>query len=135
VSDIDWTWIRGVPWEDDPLDRAELAAEIERLRCRLTQRSASNDRTAEPASLLHAEIRRLAASVEMMRAALPPLLVTMDVAAETLGVSLSTIRRMISAGDLPSRRLGRSVRVDLSACKGLDGNDIARLAREARASR
>ncbi len=128
MSDIDWNRIRPLPYDDDPLDRAELISEMDRLRGLLAERSEER----QPTSIVVGELRKLSGEVATLRDRLPPLLVTMDVAAEVLGVSLSTIRRMVKAGDLASRSFGRSVRVDLSKCKGLDGQDIAQLAREAR---
>lgn len=62
-----------------------------------------------------AELRRLTAEVEALRRALPARLVKMREAAEQLGVSLATVRRRVKDGSLPSKKLGRSVRVDLSA--------------------
>jgi excisionase family DNA binding protein len=43
----------------------------------------------------------------------PPKLVTVADAAETLGVSEVTVRRRIKDGRLPSKRVGRAIRVDL----------------------
>ena len=139
MSDTDfWNRIRPAPYDDDPPERAELAAEIGYLRRELADVQGHSNTVAtqeQPSTMLHAEVRRLTASVEAMRAALPPMLATIPDAAEALGVSISTVRRSIKSGDLPTRRLGRSVRVDLSRCRGLDGDDIARLARAARGGR
>lgn len=131
--EIDWTRIRGVPWEDDPPDRAELVSEVERLRRLLEDRPA--DASGQPPAALAAELRRLVGEVAALRSALPPLLVTADVAAEVLGVSLSTVRRMIRAGDLPTRRLGHSVRIDIARCHGVNASEVAELARAARSGR
>lgn len=67
---------------------------------------------------MRAELRRVTAELEALRRALPPQLVTMTEAAKRLDVSLSTVRRRVKDGELPSRNVGRSVRVDLSALRG-----------------
>jgi excisionase family DNA binding protein len=133
--EIDWSRIRGVPDDDDPPDRAELVAEVAWLRRELAGLHTQPERQEGPPALLVGEVRRLAASVEAMKASLPALLATIPEAAEALGVSVSTVRRGIKDGSIPYRRIGRSVRVDLSACKGLDADDVARLARAARSGR
>jgi excisionase family DNA binding protein len=74
--------------------------------------------------------RKLVAEIEQLRRALPAQLVTVKEAAEALGVHEDTIRRRIADGSLPSRRVGKRVRVDLSAATHppTEG-EIARLAR------
>lgn len=67
---------------------------------------------------MRAELRRMTAELAAMRRALPPQLVTMTQAAKALGLSLSTVRRRVRDGSLPSKRVGRSVRVDLAAVSG-----------------
>src|SRR5216684_3866927 len=62
---------------------------------------------------LRLEVQRLAAEVSDLRQALPPLLVSVPIAAERLGVSLSTARRRVRDGEWPVRRDGRRVLVDL----------------------
>jgi excisionase family DNA binding protein len=81
---------------------------------------------------LRAEVARLADEVRQLRRAMPPLLVTQREAAKTLGVSLSTIQRKVKSGEVPSVRVGKSVRVDLAAVRPLGAEEVARLAREAR---
>ncbi len=78
------------------------------------------------------ELRQTRAAVEALREALPPALLDVHAAAEQLGVSESTIRRQIREGVLPVRRVGRSVRVDVSAMKPISEEHVAALAREAR---
>lgn len=56
---------------------------------------------------------RLTAAVEAMNRRAPAL-VTIPQAAEALGVSTDTIRRRIKRGEIPHRRLGRAIRLDLS---------------------
>lgn len=65
-----------------------------------------------------AELRAVKTELEALRRAMPPQLVTMTAAAKALGQSLSTIRRKVKDGTLPCRRIGRSVRVDLSGLRG-----------------
>jgi excisionase family DNA binding protein len=62
---------------------------------------------------LESELRRMSAEVEALRRALPPQLVTLPEAARHLSVSVATVRRRVKDGSIPSRRIGRSVRVDL----------------------
>jgi len=78
------------------------------------------------------EIRQLQVSVEQMRRALPPALVSIPEAARALALSTATIRRRIKDGSLPSVRVGRSVRIDLSMVRPMDEDQVARLAAEAR---
>lgn len=78
------------------------------------------------------ELRALRAKVAGLRAGAAVQLVTVEQAAEVLGVSVSSIRRMMRRGDPPYRRLGRSIRVDLAGLRPLDGQRVAYLAREAR---
>lgn len=60
------------------------------------------------------ELRRVSGELTALRRALPPQLMSMREAAAQLGVSLSTVRRQVKSGELPCRRIGRAVRVDLS---------------------
>jgi len=78
------------------------------------------------------EVRRLAAEVEHLRRALPPMLVTLPEAATVLGVSLSTVRRRARDGSLPVHRLGRTLRVDLMALRPPPEEEVTRLAGELR---
>jgi excisionase family DNA binding protein len=135
--DIDWNGIRGAPWEDDAPDRAELIAELEGLRREVAdaRRMPERSSTQQSPSIVSGDLRRLAEKIDAISSRLPSLLVPIPDAAAALGVSVSTVRRGIKSGDLPHRKIGRSVRVDLSACKGLDANDIAQLARKARSGR
>jgi excisionase family DNA binding protein len=66
-------------------------------------------------SPLLAEMRRMNTELEALRRALPPQLVTLTEAARRLGISMATARRRVKDGTVPCRRIGRSVRVDLSA--------------------
>jgi excisionase family DNA binding protein len=103
---------------------------------RRAARPAYEEKSPEPPTVLAGEVRRLASQIELMRAALPPLLATIPDAAEILGLSVSTVRRGVKDGSIPSRRFGqKGVRVDLTRCRGLDSTEIAQLARAARSGR
>ena len=83
------------------------------------RRSPANDtprpapfRSGSPITLetLYEQLQALTAAVQRLA---PPKLVTVADAAETLGVSEVTVRRRIKDGRLPSKRVGRAIRVDL----------------------
>ncbi len=78
------------------------------------------------------EVRRLTAEIEMLRRALPPMLVPIREAAQMLRVSESTVRRHTRDGLLPVRRIGHSVRVDMSALRPLTDEEVEREAYLAR---
>jgi excisionase family DNA binding protein len=88
---------------------------------------------AELRDVLRSELADVRARLETLAAAAPPALVTVDVAAERLGKSRSSVRAMCARGDLPARRVGKSWRVDLAALRPTLPEEIAKLAREARA--
>ena len=46
-----------------------------------------------------------------------PLLITINDAADTLAISARTVRRMLERGDLPTVRVGRSIRIPTKALK------------------
>ncbi len=81
---------------------------------------------------LREEIVGLRAEVIALREALPPMLVNVQQAAERLGVSVPTVRRLVRAGRLPSVHIGSSVRVDLSRVRPIDPGEVAQLAAQAR---
>jgi excisionase family DNA binding protein len=80
-------------------------------------------------AIVRAEVRAALEDLEARRE-LDPL--PIPEAARKLGVSVSTLRRRISAGEVPVVRLGRTVRVDMAAVKPAEAK-IARLALAARA--
>ena len=121
-------------WRDD-LDGLSPGEYVQQLRRELAEAQRPTIERSEPTSIVAGDLRRLAEKIDALSSRLPPLLAPIPDAAEILGVSVSTVRRGIRDGSIPYRRIGRSVRVDLSACKGLDANDIARLARKARSGR
>lgn len=79
-----------------------------------------------------AELREVRAELEALRRALPPQLVSMADAAKHLGLSLATVRRRVRDGTLPSRRIGRNVRVDLSAAHPMTETEVVQLSKRAR---
>ena len=80
-------------------------------------------------------LTELTAKVEALRAASPPLLVPVTEAATICKVSVPTMRRWVKGGRVPVVKVANTVRVDLSRIRGIDAEDIARMAREARAPR
>jgi excisionase family DNA binding protein len=56
----------------------------------------------------------LTAEVQALRDRLPPSLVSVTEAARALGLSVATVRRRVKDGSLPSCRVGRSRRIDLT---------------------
>jgi excisionase family DNA binding protein len=87
---------------------------------------------ADAVAPLATEIRELRATVEALRAASPPTLVTVGEACRVTGLSPATVRRRIADGTIPSRRIGRSVRVDLATLRGPTPEQVAQQAAEAR---
>jgi|SRR5579871_328766 len=81
---------------------------------------------------LRRQVADLTEAVRSMESRLPSLLVSADRAAKVWGCSPASVRRWAAAGVIPTVRLGRSLKVDLSKIRGMDADDIARLAREAR---
>jgi excisionase family DNA binding protein len=87
---------------------------------------------AELRDVLRTELEPLRTQLAALAAASPPALVTVDVAAERLGKSPSSVRAMCARGELPARRVGRSWRIDMAALRPASPETISRLAREAR---
>ena len=58
------------------------------------------------------QLQQLAEAVERLAANQP--LVDLQVAADHLGVSIRTLRRMCAAGEVPFRRVGRALRFNLA---------------------
>ncbi|HJX54436.1 MAG TPA: helix-turn-helix domain-containing protein [Polyangia bacterium] len=77
-------------------------------------------------------LTELAASVEALRAASPPLLLRVPEAAAIFKVSVPTMRRWVKTGHVPVVKVANTVRVDLSRLHGVDAADVARMAREIR---
>jgi excisionase family DNA binding protein len=81
------------------------------------------------------EVRGLKAEVAALRAASPPKYGTVKDAARILLCSEQTSRRKVDLGEIPSTRVGRAVRIDLTALRPLEPATVADLAREARERR
>jgi excisionase family DNA binding protein len=62
-------------------------------------------------------IEALRAEVRYLRDALPSTLVDLPAAAKAMNVSPWTFRRYVAAGTVPFRRVGRTLRLQLSALK------------------
>lgn len=72
------------------------------------------------------------AKLESIRAALPPHHLTVSEAASALKVSIPTMRRWVRRGEVPTLKIGHTVRVDLSRLHGTDATTIAQRANAAR---
>lgn len=105
-----------------------MPAEAEHLAERLAALLELPSRMAEVEARL-AEVR---AAVEAVQTKLPPALATSAQAAQALGVSVATVRRRVRDGQLPTVRVGRALRIDLSALRAREEADVARLASHAR---
>lgn len=81
---------------------------------------------------LRRDVAHLVAAVERVEKRLPSPLASVQQAAAMLGCSVPTIRRKVKAGEIPSVRVGRAVRVDLSKLRALTGAGVRDLARRAR---
>ena len=82
---------------------------------------------------LRAQLAPLLERLEVLTAAAPPALVTVEQAAERRGLSPATVRRQLACGDLPGVRTGRRWRVDLAGLgRRTRPEDIADMAAEAR---
>jgi hypothetical protein len=79
-----------------------------------------------------AELRELRATVDALRAASPPKLVTVGEMVRLGFGSPATVRRRIVDGTYPAIRHGRSVRIDLASLRPADPAVVAALAMEAR---
>jgi excisionase family DNA binding protein len=73
---------------------------------------------------LKRQVDALTAEVSRLRERMPPQLVTVAEASKLLGVSVSTIKRKLRAGEIPSRHVGRSVRVDVSSYAAPSSSDV-----------
>lgn len=85
--------------------------------------------------VLRVEMADVRAKLAALAAATPPALVTVEVAAERLGKSTATIRRMAAAGGIPAKRVGRSWRIDLASIRPASIEQLHAMAAEARGGR
>jgi excisionase family DNA binding protein len=81
---------------------------------------------------LRREVAYLLAAMARVENRLPSPLANVQQAAAALRCSVPTIRRKVKAGEIPSMRIGRSVRIDLSKLRALTGAEVRDLARRAR---
>jgi excisionase family DNA binding protein len=63
---------------------------------------------------LATQIATLTTEVRALRSQLPAQLVDLEQAAQHLGVSERTLRRMVATGRVPFRRVGRGLRFNLA---------------------
>ena len=84
------------------------------------------------ADVMRTEFADIRADLAAIKHAAPPVLVDVAEAARRLGKSTSAVRRMAADGEIPARRIGRSWRIDLAACRPVTPETIAKLATEAR---
>ncbi len=78
------------------------------------------------------ELRAVRAELAAMRRALPAQLLTLAQAAERLNVSVPAVRRMVKAGRLKARKVGRDWRIDPADLAGATEAEIVDLAHRAR---
>jgi hypothetical protein len=79
-------------------------------------------------------VNELRADMEAINAALPPVHKSIPDAAKIFGVSIPTMRRWVKARKVPTVTVESTVRVDMSRLHGVDADEIARKAEEARKS-
>ena len=72
----------------------------------------STQTTPVTLDVLHESVQALTAAVERMAAHQP--LVDLQTAADHLGVSKRTLRRLVERHDVPFRRIGRALRFNLA---------------------
>jgi predicted DNA-binding transcriptional regulator AlpA len=87
---------------------------------------------ADAVAPIVAELRELRAKVDALRAASPPMLMSVQEYCRRGGISPATAWRRIASKELPVQRIGRSVRVDMTALRPTDPATVAALAMEAR---
>jgi excisionase family DNA binding protein len=87
-------------------------------------------------SVVASEIAQLRADLQAFKAEvrrdIPPALVPVREAAQSLGVSESTLRRGIWRGNVPCTRIGRLARTDLAKLRPLEPAEVVQLATVAR---
>lgn len=100
---------------------ASILAALAETPARLAALERSLERAAEATK----------ADLAVIRAALPPTLVTLSEAAQAFKVSPKTMRRWVKSGEVPTVKIGSTVRVDMSRLHGVDARDVTRMARDA----
>ena len=93
------------------------------------------DDLARLLGMIPAIIERLDKQNELLgrlAAAAPPRFVSVDEAAQMLGICKWSVRKQAAAGVLVSRRAGRRLLISADSIRPTDPSEIARLSREAR---
>jgi excisionase family DNA binding protein len=88
-------------------------------------------RTGELVISLQDQVESLTVAIRSLERHLPCPLVSVHEAAERLGVSVNTVRRRVKSGDIPSTRIGKAVRIDLTKLRPLDDTELQELANRA----
>ncbi len=86
-------------------------------------------------SALEAEMRDVRAEMAQLRRAVPARLVSVRDAVQLLGVSESTVRRLVKRGEIPSQRVGGAIRLDITALRPKSRDEIGVLAQATRAGK
>jgi excisionase family DNA binding protein len=81
---------------------------------------------------LQEQVQTLTIAVHALAKRIPARLISVQEAAEVLGVSCATIRRKVKAGEFPYRRIGKAVRIDISKLRAHDSDEVEELALRAR---
>jgi len=88
-------------------------------------------RTGRLVLALQDQVGSLTDAVRSLQRSLPAPLVSVQDAAARLGVSVNTVRRRVKSGDIPSTRIGKVVRVDLTNLRPLSDDEIRVMAQRA----
>ena len=88
-------------------------------------------RTGELVVILQDQVEQLTVAIRSLERHLPAPLVSVQDAAERLGVSVNTVRRRVKSGHIPSTRIGKAVRIDLTKVRPLDQVEVGELAERA----
>jgi excisionase family DNA binding protein len=88
-------------------------------------------RTGELVVILQDQVEQLTVAIRSLERHLPAPLVSVQDAAERLGVSVNTVRRRVKSGHIPSARIGKAVRIDLTKVRPLDQVEVSELAERA----
>jgi len=84
-------------------------------------------RTGELVVILQDQVEQLTVAIRSLERHLPAPLVSVQDAAERLGVSVNTVRRRVKSGHIPSTRIGKAVRIDLTKVRALDQVEVNEL--------
>ena len=89
-------------------------------------------RTGKLVVTLQERVELLTVAIRSLERHLPAPLVSVQNAAERLGVSVNTARRRVKSGDIPCTRFGKALRIDLTKVRALDRSEVNELADQAR---